>query len=114
MTATVEIPVWLLVLGGVLAAIAALDRIIGPGIRWLLRRRMERLVARLNTRLQRPIELFRLARRRDMIVRLAYDPKVLEAVADHAAEAGVPGEVAFAEALAYAREIVPGLSLIHI
>lgn len=110
MTTTVEIPVWLLILGGVLAAIAALDRIIGPGVRWFLRRRMERLVAQLNTRLQRKIEPFRLARRKDMIVRLAYDPKVMEAVAEHAAETGVPGAVAFAEAQAYAREIVPGFS----
>lgn len=110
MTTTVEIPLWLLILGGVLAAIAALDRIIGPGVRWFLRRRMERLVAQLNTRLQRKIEPFRLARRKDMIVRLAYDPKVMEAVADHAAETGVPGAVAFAEAQAYAREIVPAFS----
>lgn len=110
MAASVEIPVWLLVLGGVLAAIAALDRIIGPGIRWVLRRRMERLVARLNTRLQRPIEPFRLARRKDSIIRLLYDPKVLEAVAEHAAETGIPPQVAFAEAETYVREIVPGFS----
>lgn len=110
MGASVEIPVWLLVLGGLLAAIAALDRIIGPGIRWVLRRRMERLVARLNTRLQRPIEPFRLARRKDSIVRLLYDPKVLEAVAEHAAESGIPPQVAFAEAETYVREIVPGFS----
>lgn len=110
MGGTVEIPVWLLLFGGLLAAVAALDRIIGPGIRWVLRRRMERLVARLNTRLQRPIEPFRLARRKDSIVRLIYDPKVLEAVADHAAETGVPPQVAFAEAETYAREIVPGFS----
>jgi glycerol-3-phosphate O-acyltransferase len=35
---------------------------------------------------------------------------VLEAVADHAAETGVPGSVALEEARAYAREIVPGFS----
>lgn len=110
MGGTVEIPVWLLVLGGILAAVAALDRIIGPGIRWVLRRRMERLVARLNTRLQRPIEPFRLARRKDTVVRLLYDPKVLEAVAEHAAGSGLPPQVAFAEAETYVREIVPGFS----
>jgi glycerol-3-phosphate O-acyltransferase len=110
MTDTIAIPVWLFILVLVLAAIAALDRIIGPGIRWYLRRRMERVVARLNTRLQRPIEPFRLARRQDMITRLAYDPRVLEAVAEHAAETGAPPSVAFAEAERYAREIVPGFS----
>jgi glycerol-3-phosphate O-acyltransferase len=110
MGGTVEIPVWLLWVGGILACIAALDRIIGPGIRWVLRRRMERLVARLNTRLQRPIEPFRLARRKDTIVRLLYDPRVLEAVAEHATETGLPPQVAFAQAETYAREIVPGFS----
>lgn len=106
----VEIPVWLLVVAGVLAAVAALDRIIGPGVRWFFRRRMERVLARVNARLDRKIEPFKLARRQDMIVRLLYDPLVLEAVAEHAAEAGVPGAVAFVEARTYAGEIVPAFS----
>jgi glycerol-3-phosphate O-acyltransferase len=110
MFGTVEIPVWLLWVAGALAAVAALDRIIGPGIRWFFRRRMERALARVNARLVRKIEPFKLARRQDMIVRLLYDPKVLEAVSDHAAETRVPGSVAFEEARRYAREIVPGFS----
>ena len=107
---TVEIPVWLLIFAGVLAGIAALERIIGPGLRWFFRRRMERVVARVNERLDRKIEPFKLMSRHDWVVRLLYDPKVLEAVAEHAAETGVPGEVALAEAKAYAREIVPAFS----
>lgn len=107
---TVALPVWFLLLVGVLAGIAALERIIGPGLRWLVRRRVERLVERVNARLDRPIEPFRLMRRQDMVVRLSYDPLVLEAVAEHAAETGVPGSVAFEEARRYAREIVPGFS----
>lgn len=110
MWSTVELPVWLLVLVMALAAIAALDRIIGPGLRWFFRRRMERAIARLNRRLARPIEPFKLARRQDMIVRLIHDPKVMEAVAEVAAARGIPGSVAFEEARRYAREIVPGFS----
>jgi len=110
MGGTVELPVWVLIAVLVLATVAALDRVIGPGVRWVLRRRMERVVARVNARLDRKIEPFRLARRKDMIVRLVYDPRVMEAVAEHAATTGVPGEVAFAEAQGYAREIVPGFS----
>ncbi|MFN4157742.1 MAG: 1-acyl-sn-glycerol-3-phosphate acyltransferase [Gemmobacter sp.] len=110
MLGTVEVPVWFLVLVLVFAAITFASHFLFPSVRWYLRRRMERVVAKLNTRLQRPIEPFRLARRKDMVTRLAYDPKVLEAVADHAAETGVPPTVAFAEAEAYAREIVPGFS----
>ena len=48
MTRTVELPVWLLVLVLGFAGIAALDRVLAPSVRWFLRRRMERLVARLK------------------------------------------------------------------
>ena len=110
MTGTVELPLWLVVLVLVLAAIAALDRILAPSVRWFFRRRMERAVARLNERLERPISPFKLAQRHDMILRLAYDPQVMQAVADHAAAEGVPPTVAMQEARAYAREIVPAFS----
>ncbi|PJF07860.1 1-acyl-sn-glycerol-3-phosphate acyltransferase [Pseudorhodobacter sp. MZDSW-24AT] len=107
---TVEIPVWLVVVLFALPGVAALDRIIGPGVRWFFRRRMERLLARVNARLERKIEPFKLMRRQDMVVRLLYDPAVLEAVAERAAAKGVPGEVVLEEARTYAREIVPGFS----
>lgn len=110
MTSTVEMPFWLVVLVLVLAAIGALDRIIGPGLRWFLRRRMERAVEELNKRLERPIQPFRLMRRQDQVIRLIHDPKVMEAVAEYARSEGVPHNVAFARARSYAREIVPGFS----
>ncbi len=110
MTTLVEIPVWVLVLMVGFAAIATLDRILVPSVRWFLRGRMERLVARLNTRLKRPLHPFRLLGRNDMIVRLIHDPAVMQAVVDHARETGVPESVAFHEARGYAREIVPGFS----
>jgi glycerol-3-phosphate O-acyltransferase len=110
MTGTVELPLWLVVLVLVLAGIAALDRILAPSVRWFFRRRMERAVARLNERLERPIAPFKLAQRHDMILRLAYDPQVMQAVAEHAAETGVPPTVAMQEARDYAREIVPAFS----
>ena len=110
MTATVEMPFWLVILVLVLAAIATLDRIIGPGLRWFLRRRMERAVEELNKRLERPIQPFRMMRRQDQVIRLIHDPQVMEAVADYARTEGVPHNVAFAKARSYAREIVPGFS----
>ena len=67
-------------------------------------------LARLNARLDRKIDLFKLAQRADMVARLAYDQRVVEAAMTHATETGVPGEVAFEEARRYAREIVPGFS----
>ena len=106
----VEIPVWFLVLVLGFAVVTFASHFLFPSVRWFFRKWAERAVARINARLDRPIEPFRLARRQDMIVRLTYDQKVMEAVADRAAKAGVPGSVAFQEARAYAREIVPGFS----
>jgi len=106
----IELPIWLVVLALLLAAIGALDRVLAPSMRWFLRKRMEKAVARLNTRLQRPIEPFKLMARQDRINRLIYDPKVTEAGAEHAHETGVPEPVAAQEAKRYAREIVPGFS----
>ncbi|MFD1913906.1 1-acyl-sn-glycerol-3-phosphate acyltransferase [Halodurantibacterium flavum] len=110
MTGTVTLPVWLVVLALLFAAVAVLDWILVPSVRWFFRRRMERAVAELNKRLIRPIQPFKLMRRQDMIMRLIYDPKVMEAVAQYADEKGVPQNVAFQQARRYAREIVPGFS----
>ena len=110
MLGTIEMPIWLLVLVVGFAGITFASHFLFPSVRWFFRKRMERVVARVNARLDRPIEPFKLARRQDMIVRLTYDPAVLEAVTDHARESGVPGSVAFEEAKRYAREIVPAFS----
>ncbi len=106
----VTLPLWLVVLAVLLAVIAALDRLLVPSLRWLLRRRMERLVAQLNLRLDRPIEPFRLMARQDRIARLLYDPQVMAAMSQYATENGIPEAVAFEEVKGYAREIVPGFS----
>lgn len=110
MTQTVAVPLWLLVLILAFAATAALTHVLVPSVRWFFRRRMERMVEQLNARLDRPIKPFKLMRRQDMIVRLVHDPSVMEAVVDHAHASGEPESVAFQQARAYAREIVPGFS----
>lgn len=71
---------------------------------------MERAVARLNTRLERPIEPFRLLGRFDLIQRLLYHPDVAEAIVEYAAQTNVREDVAFDRARRYAREIVPSFS----
>jgi glycerol-3-phosphate O-acyltransferase len=110
MFGTVAVPVWLLVLILGFAAVSFATHFLFPSVRWFFRRRAEKALARLNARLDRKIDLFKLAQRSDMVARLAYDQKVVEAAMAHAAETGVPGEVAFEEARRYAREIVPGFS----
>jgi glycerol-3-phosphate O-acyltransferase len=110
MTSTVEIPFWLLVLILLFATVTFASHFLFPSVRWFFRRRLEKAVARVNARLDRPIEPFRLARRYDMIQRLIYDPEVTQAIVDHAKAEGVPENVAFESAQRYAREIVPSFS----
>ena len=110
MLQTVELPVWALILILGFAAVTFASHFLFPSVRWFFRRRMERAIARLNTRLQRPIEPFRIMRRQDQVTRLVYDPTVMEAVRDYARDEDVPPTVAFERARSYAREIVPGFS----
>ncbi|HAW48905.1 MAG TPA: glycerol-3-phosphate acyltransferase, partial [Roseovarius sp.] len=107
MAQTVEMPLWALILLVAFAAVTFASHFLFPSVRWFFRRRMERAVERLNARLERPIEPFKLARRHDMIQRLIYDPAVLRAVTAEAQAEGIPEDVAFERARRYAREIVP-------
>ncbi len=90
MNTQVTLPLWLLVLILAFAAVAALTHVFVLPVRWFFRRRMEKLVAQLNTRLDQPIRPFKLMRRNDMIVRLIHDPEVMEAVVAEAAQTGEP------------------------
>lgn len=110
MTATVSLPLWLFLLIIAFAAASFASNFLFPSVRWFLRGRMKRALDRLNARLDRPIDLFKLAERQDRIARLVYDQKVMEAVRDHAEKNDEPVPVAFEEARRYAREIVPGFS----
>ncbi|MFU8833859.1 MAG: 1-acyl-sn-glycerol-3-phosphate acyltransferase [Roseovarius sp.] len=106
----VEMPLWALVVLVGFAGVTFASHFLFPSVRWFFRRRLERAVARLNERLERPIQPFKLARRYDMIQRLIYDPSVLRAVTEHARAEGIPENVAFERARRYAREIVPSFS----
>lgn len=107
---TVSLPFWLLILILLFAGASFLSHFLFPSVRWFFRRRMERAVEELNKRLERPIHPFRMMRRQDQVVRLIYDPQVMEAVTEFARTEGIPQNVAFERAQSYAREIVPGFS----
>ena len=112
MTSTVELPLWFFVLILLFAAVTFASHFLFPSVRWFFRRRLERAVARLNTRLARPIEPFKLARRYDMIQRLIYDPEVTQEIVNYARDHHVPENVGFEKARTYAREIVPSFSAV--
>jgi glycerol-3-phosphate O-acyltransferase len=110
MTQPVTLPLWALLLVLAFAAVTFASHFLFPSVRWFFRRRAERVVAELNRRLATPIQPFKLARRHDMVMRLAYDSAVMEAVQEEAQRAGEPEDVAFQRARAHAREIVPAFS----
>jgi len=110
MTQTISLPIWAFVLIVLFAAVTFASHFLFPSVRWFFRKRAERVISRVNERLQRPIEPFKLARRYDMIQRLIYDPEVTQAIVEHARKEKIPENVAFEQAKRYAREIVPGFS----
>ena len=110
MTQTVSMPIWVFVLILLFAGVTFASHFLFPSVRWFFRKRAERVIAKVNKRLQRPIEPFKLARRYDMIPRLIYDPQVTQAIVEHARKEKIPENVAFEKARRYAREIVPSFS----
>ena len=94
----------------VVSVLAVLDRIFIPSVRWFLRRRVNRVLDEISTRLDIEIKPFQLTKRRVLIDRLAYDPKVMEAMQAFAQEHNMPREVAQAKAVRYAKEIVPSFN----
>ncbi len=110
MASTVQLPLWFFILILLFAAVTFASHFLFPSVRWFFRRRLQKAVTRLNTRLARPIEPFKLARRYDMIQRLIYDPEVSREIVNYAKEHQVPENVGFERARSFAREIVPSFS----
>ena len=110
MTQPVSMPLWVFILILLFAAVTFASHFLFPSVRWFFRKRAERVIDKVNQRLQRPIEPFKLARRYDMIQRLIYDPEVTQAIVEHARKEKIPENVAFEQARKYAREIVPSFS----
>jgi glycerol-3-phosphate O-acyltransferase len=104
------LPVWIVIALAVLALVAVLDRLLVPSVRWALRRRANRAIERMNTRLQVKIQPFKLTKRQVLIDRLVHDPEVMHAVEQYAKENKLPREVAAEKVRRYAREIVPSFS----
>jgi glycerol-3-phosphate O-acyltransferase len=107
---TVSLPVWLLVIGALFAAWAVLDRLLVPSVRWMFRRRINRVLGEARSRLHIDIPPFALTKRAVLIDRLMFDAKIQEAAAEHAAEHDMPREVATNLVRRYAREIVPAFN----
>jgi hypothetical protein len=92
----VSVPLWLFLAIVVFALWALLDRLLIPSGRWFLRRRLNRLIDRVNRGLAVEIKPFQLTKRQVLIDRLVYDPQVVAAANEHARTANLPREVAMA------------------
>ncbi|HYS11776.1 MAG TPA: hypothetical protein VEN28_00580, partial [Burkholderiaceae bacterium] len=64
MASTVTLPLWLVVLAGVLTAWAVLDRLLVPSVRWFLRSRANRVLDDVGQRLKIQIRPFQQSNRR--------------------------------------------------
>lgn len=107
MDAPVTVPLWLFLPIAAFALWSLLDRLLIPSGRWFLRRRLNRLIDRVNRRLAVEIKPFQLTKRQVLIDRLVYDPQVVAAANDYARDNNIPREAAMTEVHRYAREIVP-------
>jgi glycerol-3-phosphate O-acyltransferase len=110
MTGTVTLPTWIFVVLLVLALWALLERLLVPGVRWYLRRKVNRVIRQINTRLNVELPQFKLTRRQALIDRLFHDSKVQDAIARECREKGLPREMVAARVDRYAREIVPAFN----
>lgn len=107
---TVTLPLWLVVLAGVLAAIGLADRLLVPSARWFIRNRANKVLGEVASRLKIEIRPFQQTRRQVLIDRLLYDAKVQQAAASYAREHNMPREVVMTQIAGYAREIVPAFN----
>jgi glycerol-3-phosphate O-acyltransferase len=105
---TLSIWVFIILIG--IAMWAVLDRVLIPSTRWFLRRRINRVIDEISTRLDIQIKPFQITKRQVLIDRLVYDPQVIEAIQQEAVLRECSREIVQAEVLAYAKEIVPSFN----
>ncbi|MBA3029755.1 MAG: glycerol-3-phosphate acyltransferase [Desulfobacteraceae bacterium] len=110
MSGQITIAIWLFVLLLAIAIWAVLDRVLIPSTRWFLRRRINRVIDEISTRLDIQIKPFQITKRQVLIDRLVYDPKIIEAIRQEAVERDCPREIVQSEVIVYAKEIVPSFN----
>ncbi len=106
----VSLPIWLVILLAILAAIAIVDRIFAPGVRWYFRRRVNEAIDELNSRLDLGIQPFKLTRRQSLVDQLLVDSDIIAAVDLEHHASGKPRAAIMKDAEKYAKEIVPSFS----
>jgi glycerol-3-phosphate O-acyltransferase len=101
------LPLWLAVVVIALAAWAFVGHLVLPGARWILRRRVNRVLEELDLRLKIRIPPFKLTKREVLISRLVDDRDVQTAADAAVLESGAARSAVQRSVQGYAREIVP-------
>ncbi len=107
---TITLPYWMFVVLLAFAAIMVLDRILLPSMRWYLKRRVNRVIEEINTRLDIEIRPIQFTRRQALIDQLVFDEKVIDAIKQYADEHKMPHAIAQQKAHKYAAEIIPAFN----
>ncbi len=107
---TITLPYWMFVVLLVFAAVMVLDRILLPSMRWYLKRRVNRVIEEINTRLDIEIRPIQFTRRQALIDQLVFDEKVVDAIKQYADEHKMPLAIAQQKAYKYASEIIPAFN----
>jgi glycerol-3-phosphate O-acyltransferase len=110
MAGSVSLPLWLVILGGALAAWSLLHILILPAIRWFFRRRTKKVLTNIDECLDLRLPDFKLTKRHEIINRLVYDIKVQEALEEYSREQDVSHAEALKKVKKYAHEIVPSFN----
>lgn len=107
MNEPVQLPLWLVWTGGILAAWAVLSLTLWPLWRRYWQHRAQRMIERLNEKLSLRIPTYKMARRDALIGRLISDPRVLDAITEERQATGESQAAVAKRVEKYAREIVP-------
>ena len=110
MFATITLPLWLVVVGALLAIWALAASVMLPGVRWVLRSRANKVLDEVGSRLKIEIRPFQQTRRQALIDLLTYDAKVQDSAAAFGRDNNLPRELVTARVRHYAREIVPAFN----
>jgi glycerol-3-phosphate O-acyltransferase len=110
MDSQITLPLWLVVVLILFTVFLFFERVLIPSVRWYLRRRVNRVIADINSHLHIEIRPFQRTRRQILIDQLVFDEKVTAAVKEYANDKNMPLEVAQNIARKYAKEIIPSFN----
>lgn len=107
---TVSLPTWLFIVLVIAAGYAIAMSVLYPGVRWLIRRRLNKAVDALNSSLRIKIRPLQRTKREVMIDQLIFDQEVLALIEAQSQQDNIPRDELQLQVRNYAREIVPSFN----